>query len=1375
MVSPTTVPSCTPISQLNPDLRPDESSVTGIVTLIWPYASSKKTFSFLLVEPDFRLRSIRGQVRVHFQGSSAKAVARSGISSGDQLLLSLKGAQWAKDSTAATTPGKGIDWQLQFEERLELQIQRPSQQPLPLYIDHPTPSPEPSVQTSTPVQSPPHHNDFATSIGRPQLNAQSWASPAFLKRSQFLPTDYNPFADDEFPDNDRRKRTKFGRGSGQWRFTERTPSPEREPETLPLEIATLSKMTGQDRPKEEGAQSVVQQAHDTGSPSKASSVAKAFSDRSEVQIQSENNPIVEDTFVEEAKKHSTSLGQVNDGKNVICEVLKDGNVRDTTIVTPEIPHTKPDLDEVELFEERVEIDSGIARPMSPTPKTDHVDDEASEETAQNTHASPSASIEIPPLPPASPTSESGQESDEESDQESDDASHQDFDSLFDEQSSSGQSNAGMHSGPASDFGLDGSTFSRPPPPAEFAPPPSVIKRLEEGLEIDGPNHDDARDVSSPFQSDVEWMQSGAEERSTSADLAAELLLSEEGDSGQGIDMLEGHDAAQRRSSVQLPSPDQLVSSETGELDDEVINNQAAAQWLAEDRSSQKEVDILQDDKKVQRLSTSPPSSFDRSESLESHEELVLRSQEIPDDDGALEMIAEKSPAEFLEGKSPFFSQEEADLSGASDEEDTLETSSEKGLSDSAMRQEPPVTRQQEMILDTRLSRGDSRILPTKCQEARDRTKSVDMMTPKIQKPTVEIIDLESGDEDDITTQNVGQEGLQALIDINDGESTSTNEVSENESPLSLVSHARNEHHVLMDEQHRLLTRPDSTGLVLKSVAAVEEFSPVDINIEPEAHEEGGSRKQSPIARIEEALPSIEAPFQRPRQSSKERELPSEVEPRLNQSPIAETELELINIDELPATVPDSFEDTMLRSQLLTPSLTQRTNFVSQSSSISLQFEPEDDTLPTPRLTQSTSAGIIPPEPLAPPEEPTLVKTPAPPRKTSALIEKLKEMRRLSSQSPKPRSSESSVLDPWFAPKRLSQVIRDSEDESEAESSPKREAPVVTAKIIGRQLPQTPEKPLAKLFIRSPTQPNQISSIHSSPQYLPPSQPPPPGFRTNLSYFVPLATLPSHFATKVDILAIALSSTPVTRATSGPRDYNQTLYITDPTSSALQQSFITAQIFRSNNRCFPLVEKGDALLLRDFKVQPFQRRMSLLSTESGAWAVFRKGIDVQIRGPPVEFGAEERGFARGLWDWWASLSDDARKRFENAVPEHKKPNGVAKIMKSKASGNKRDVSIKKEEIEGLGVDLPGSQIKRRESMNERSLGLDGVGERDTVHESIEAPKRVLRARGAKGANGRSESARESRFGTVFTGGLGEPDETQGSAHELRDGKAYRDKR
>ena len=166
--------------------------------------------------------------------------------------------------------------------------------------------------------------------------------------------------------------------------------------------------------------------------------------------------------------------------------------------------------------------------------------------------------------------------------------------------------------------------------------------------------------------------------------------------------------------------------------------------------------------------------------------------------------------------------------------------------------------------------------------------------------------------------------------------------------------------------------------------------------------------------------------------------------------------------------------------------------------------------------------------------------------------------------------------------------------------------------------------------------------------------------------------------------------------------------------------------------------------------------------------------MQIRGPPVEYGAAERGFARGLWDWWASLGDGERMRLETAVPEYKKPNGATKMTKSTAGGHKSDAAIKNEEIEGLGLDLSGSQSERRESVKERSVALDGAEERDTVYESIEAPRRVLRARGAKGANGRSESARESRFGTVFTGGLGEPDETQGSAHELRDGKAYRAK-
>ena len=46
------------------------------------------------------------------------------MASGDQLLLSLKGAEWAKDTLAASTPGRSIEWELRYGDRLVLQVRR---------------------------------------------------------------------------------------------------------------------------------------------------------------------------------------------------------------------------------------------------------------------------------------------------------------------------------------------------------------------------------------------------------------------------------------------------------------------------------------------------------------------------------------------------------------------------------------------------------------------------------------------------------------------------------------------------------------------------------------------------------------------------------------------------------------------------------------------------------------------------------------------------------------------------------------------------------------------------------------------------------------------------------------------------------------------------------------------------------------------------------------------------------------------------------------------------------------------------------------------------------------------------------------------------
>lgn len=113
-----------PIAQLTPLLvAPASRSIKAIVTLTWPYSSATGSVAFLLSEPDFRLRRTRGQVRVQFAGSSARHVAKSGIASGDEVIVCLDGVEWIEDAgTSVSTPGRGVEFELRFTERLLLQV-----------------------------------------------------------------------------------------------------------------------------------------------------------------------------------------------------------------------------------------------------------------------------------------------------------------------------------------------------------------------------------------------------------------------------------------------------------------------------------------------------------------------------------------------------------------------------------------------------------------------------------------------------------------------------------------------------------------------------------------------------------------------------------------------------------------------------------------------------------------------------------------------------------------------------------------------------------------------------------------------------------------------------------------------------------------------------------------------------------------------------------------------------------------------------------------------------------------------------------------------------------------------------------------------------
>lgn len=167
-----------------------------------------------------------------------------------------------------------------------------------------------------------------------------------------------------------------------------------------------------------------------------------------------------------------------------------------------------------------------------------------------------------------------------------------------------------------------------------------------------------------------------------------------------------------------------------------------------------------------------------------------------------------------------------------------------------------------------------------------------------------------------------------------------------------------------------------------------------------------------------------------------------------------------------------------------------------------------------------------------------------------------------------------------------------------------------------------------------------------------------GFTTPLSHFIPLSTLSQYWQSVVDVLAIVIASQKPIRAKAGPRDYYQTLFIVDPSvvGDPKKHQIITIRIFRPSKNALPVVETGDALLLRNFQIRTHRRRPMLQSTNTSAWAVFRKEEQAQIRGPPIELGPEERGFAKGLRDWWLSRQEEVRHELVNAASRRKEISG-----------------------------------------------------------------------------------------------------------------------
>lgn len=239
----------------------------------------------------------------------------------------------------------------------------------------------------------------------------------------------------------------------------------------------------------------------------------------------------------------------------------------------------------------------------------------------------------------------------------------------------------------------------------------------------------------------------------------------------------------------------------------------------------------------------------------------------------------------------------------------------------------------------------------------------------------------------------------------------------------------------------------------------------------------------------------------------------------------------------------------------------------------------------------------------------------------------------------------------------------------------------------------------------------------------------PGLRSKYSYFAPLATLIDHYNSLIDTISVVSDVFPTSRATSGKKDYNLTLHVTDPSMAG---TIIQAQIFRPYESALPSVEEGDAILLRNFQVKSFNHSMMLVSVDTSAWAVFHNSSkEAQVAGPPVEYGDEESAYATDLRQWYHEV-------------------GVAMVADYQLQASVQRASREATPVSSVAhsdagsVDSASREVRGESSVSNRGSKRRKSHRRITIHELRDGRRYV-----EVGSPSDKESIHELRDGTLYT--------------------------
>ncbi|MCJ1434333.1 hypothetical protein MMC27_003700 [Xylographa pallens] len=1415
-----------PIAQLQPSRDPSAGFVEGLVTLIWPYSASNQSTSILLVEPDFRLRPIRGQVRISFTGASAKAIAKSGLTSGDRVSVRLTAAVWRPEDTGGTTPGRGPGWELQYGQGVTLQISQEAREPFLVEVHSTSPILAPQDVARTPPQSPLRSHPLPLHrVDVSQDAAKTWSSPAFLKRKSLAETSFfdsvydSLISDGEDEDKRPRKKARFGRRSDQWTFVERTPSPEVESEHEDLEASNQSV------PKHGQEEQVALTSADAPSV-RNSDLSNTIND---VVVTQNPGPLENQTHIE------TPASYAADDYSNASEIAKE-----PPLALPSLSTVPPSLEhggeEIEHISENSEHSDA---PTFEWPLSESVNNEALKQLSDVDGLEEALTSQIHAY-----GEESADDSNESAvvyrrdaqkqnvphetkDPESPNAEFADgFERDEDKQSPSSLTATPV---PVSDlvhFDLDGVMISRlrplehelyddgsyietPLEPAQghvtvpnFANTSGTGERVdlqisaeisvhhveirstgtrsdgwsasemqgasaivniqetasvpEDGSDVLDTDHERDGASSMGTEEEVDFFARGADERENIVDSMAEgqcedsaeayaaafdndgkiievidvdsgddeeeAALDEEkeeeeegesGDSDYERDNSPGHSAeVQTQGSEESEESYQSVEDSESSFA-EVARSGFEHHNREEDSEGESESNVnadLVDSENDDQLSISEYPTIPPNESLEESEGSLFPVQgdfmsfvDVADSTAEHDHAVKDNGAEYDSNKD----MEVVDLE-KDDQKSILDYPEELPKEQADGSQHPDNAEAMALAVPARSETGHGHRFGGELGVGISNDNSVNL--DLLEETQIHILEhsikASKKENDDSFPTDIDPATTFATAATSLVEHSQTNEDDdqpESDMDGKSVDFGDKDQISLRDNSaESFITAPDKTSSsnAKKTVSMAESARSAAGN---SREDKPDSQSYSALARdailqaeSQEGITMDEALHLPLEQSSSppedhkihqdlkegrdtnqvvhdsggpEDRFPYPFTPQLSGLstlyPDLGTLVGQLNIRHLSAegaivnptssfSLPDCDSvlgdfDTQPREQLITPLATQnpelREKDEDMKSQIDLDFEDEisndrvddlveDDTislpLPVTNAASRSSVGIL---------------------------------RNLGRSSKSGDDDLSGHTDLW------------SDDSASKESFQKgeRNAPRESENIESLvnhddHTDAKSQEHSSQHDISDSTKIEGDLSKHSTDKT--PLQTSQLGFRTQFSYFAPLSTIEQHFNSAVDVLATVISTTKASRATKGPRDFHQTVFIVDSSSSLANTipSCTTAQIFRPFKQALPILQTGDALLLRNFKVQIQKHKPILLSTEYSAWAVFREHTDVQIRGPHVEFGEEEIGFAKDLTEWWHDLGSEVQSQLVSSVPQ------VESSSRGRPKGKKKEKRV-----------------------------------------------------------------------------------------------------